>query len=71
MFNLEGKRVLLIGLGARGRSACRLLKNSGASVIAVDSDNSEFLKKETDLLVKLGVEVHLGCLLYTSPSPRD
>ena len=60
MFNLEGKRVLLIGLGARGRSACRLLRNSGASVIAVDSDNSEFLKKETDLLVKLGVEVHLG-----------
>ena len=60
MFKLEGKLVLLVGLGARGRSACRLLNDCGAKVIAVDSDNSEFLKKETDHLVKLGVEVHLG-----------
>ena len=60
MFKLEGKRVLLIGLGARGRSACRLLCESRAMVVAIDSDNSELLQKETDHLVKMGVQVHLG-----------
>jgi UDP-N-acetylmuramoylalanine--D-glutamate ligase len=60
VFKLEGKRVLLIGLGARGRAACRLLCESRAAVVAIDSDNSKLLKQETDHLVKLGVEVHLG-----------
>lgn len=62
MFKLEGKRVLLIGLGARGRAACRLLCKNGAAVVAVDSDNSNLLQQETNHLVELGVEVHLGLI---------
>ena len=62
MFKLEGKRVLLIGLGARGRAACRLLCKNGAAVVAVDSDDSNLLQQETNHLVELGVEVHLGLI---------
>ena len=60
MFKLKGKRVLLVGLGARGRAASRLLCERGAKVVAVDRNNSELLKQETEHLVKIGVEVHLG-----------
>ncbi len=60
MFKLKGKRVLLIGLGSRGRSACRLLCASGASVVAVDCKDNEHLQRETKPLAKLGAEVHLG-----------
>ena len=47
MFKLKGKRVLLVGLGSRGRSACRLLCASGASVVAVDCKDSKQLQRET------------------------
>ncbi|MDD9866010.1 MAG: UDP-N-acetylmuramoyl-L-alanine--D-glutamate ligase [Verrucomicrobiales bacterium] len=60
MFKLSGKRVLLVGLGARGRAACRLLCESGASVVAVDRKDSDALREETKRLAKLGAEVHLG-----------
>ncbi len=60
MFKLKGKRVLLIGLGSRGRSACRLLCANGASVVAVDCKDNEHLQRETKPLAKLGAEVHLG-----------
>ncbi|MBT7912058.1 MAG: UDP-N-acetylmuramoyl-L-alanine--D-glutamate ligase [Verrucomicrobia bacterium] len=60
MFKLKGKRVLLIGLGSRGRSACRLLCASGASVVAVDCKDNDHLQRETKPLAKLGAEVHLG-----------
>ena len=60
MFKLKGKRVLLVGLGSRGRAACRLLCDNGASVVAVDCKEDELLRRETEPLTKLGVEVHLG-----------
>ena len=60
MFKLKGKRVLLIGLGSRGRSACRLLCASGASVVAVDCKDNDHLQRETKPLAMLGAEVHLG-----------
>ena len=60
MFKLKGKRVLLVGLGSRGRSACRLLCASGASVVAVDCKDSKQLQRETKPLAKVGAEVHLG-----------
>ena len=60
MFKLNGKRVLLVGLGARGRAACRLLCDSGASVVAVDRKDTTALQTEAKRLAKLGAEVHLG-----------
>ena len=60
MFKLSGKRVLLIGFGARGRAACRLLCDSGASVVAVDRKETPALQEESKRLAKLGAEVHLG-----------
>ena len=60
MFKLNGKRVLLVGLGARGRAACRLLCDSGASVLAVDRKDTTALQTEAKRLAKLGAEVHLG-----------
>jgi len=60
MFKLKGSRVLLVGLGSRGRAACRLLCASGASVVAVDRKENDALKEEAKRLAKLGAEVHLG-----------
>lgn len=60
MFKLKGKRVLLVGLGSRGRAACRLLCDNGASVVAVDCKEDDLLRREIEPLTKLGVEVHLG-----------
>ena len=31
----------------------------------------DFLKKYIDSGLKISVENNMGCLLYTSPSPRD
>ena len=60
MFKLKGKRVLLVGLGSRGRAACRLLCDCGASVVAVDREDDDLLRRETGPLAKMGAEVHLG-----------
>jgi UDP-N-acetylmuramoylalanine--D-glutamate ligase len=60
MQQLENKQVLVIGLGARGRAACELLRNSGANVTAVDQANTEDLRVESDRLRSLGIEVELG-----------
>ena len=60
MFKLKGNRVLLVGLGSRGRAACRLLCANGASVVAVDRKENDALKEEANHLAKLGAEVHLG-----------
>ena len=62
MFKLKGKRVLLIGLGSRGRSACRLLCASGASVVAVDCKDNDHLQRETKPLAKLLDDVELGVI---------
>ena len=62
MFKLKGKRVLLVGLGSRGRSACRLLCASGASVVAVDCKDSKQLQRETKPLAKLLEGVELGVI---------
>ncbi len=60
VYKLKGKRVLLVGLGSRGRSACRLLCSSGASVVAVDHKDDDLFRRESEALAKLGAEVHLG-----------
>ena len=60
MLKLKGSRVLLVGLGSRGRAACRLLCANGASVVAVDRKDDDVLQQEAKRLAKLGVEVYLG-----------
>jgi UDP-N-acetylmuramoylalanine--D-glutamate ligase len=68
MQQLENKHVLVIGLGARGRAACELLRSSGANVTAVDQADTEDLRVESDRLRSLGVQVELG---VTTPPKRD
>ena len=60
MLKLKGRRVILVGLGSRGRAACRLLCASGASVVAVECEDTPLLQREAQRLIKLGAEVHLG-----------
>lgn len=62
---LENKKVLVIGLGASGVAACRLLARAGAQVFAVDSADNEQLRAQFGSLRSLGVNVELGA---TAPS---
>src|SRR5687768_15538845 len=60
MFALENKQVLVIGLSASGSAACRLLRERGAHVTAVDSlDIPEFREVAIELR-KIGVAVEVG-----------
>jgi UDP-N-acetylmuramoylalanine--D-glutamate ligase len=68
MYEFENKQVLVIGLGARGRAACELLRGSGAHVMAVDQADTAELRTEAGRLRPLGVEVELGA---TVPPDRQ
>jgi UDP-N-acetylmuramoylalanine--D-glutamate ligase len=68
MFDLTGKRVLVLGLGKSGVAATELLHRRGASVLAADSSNSDALRRDTAGLRALGVEVQLG--LSAAPAER-
>lgn len=63
MYELENKQVLVVGLGARGRAACELLRGSGAGVMAVDEADTVDLRAEADRLRPLGVEIGLGAIM--------
>jgi len=54
---LNGARTIVVGLGASGLEAARLLRDRGAVVIATDSRTQV---PERDALEKLGVEVRIG-----------
>jgi UDP-N-acetylmuramoylalanine--D-glutamate ligase len=60
MFALAHKHVLVIGLGASGQAASRLLRARGAQVIALDQGNTPALQQPAAELQALGVQVHLG-----------
>ena len=60
MQELANKRVLVVGLGASGRAASRLLRRRGAMVLAIDRADTPPLRREADALRALGVEVRLG-----------
>ena len=66
--------------GARGeQAACRYLENKGWSILArnwrVGRDELDIVARDGDVLVVVEVKTRAseeyGCLLYTSPSPRD
>jgi len=60
MVALEAKRVLVIGLGVSGRAACELLHRRGAHVTAIDSADTEALRRTARELAALDVRVQLG-----------
>jgi UDP-N-acetylmuramoylalanine--D-glutamate ligase len=53
---LQGLRVLVVGLARSGLAACAVLATRGAHVVAFDRDES----LDAGRLADLGVEVHLG-----------
>ncbi|HVR35104.1 MAG TPA: UDP-N-acetylmuramoyl-L-alanine--D-glutamate ligase [Methylomirabilota bacterium] len=61
MYELANKNVLVIGMGSSGRSACRLLRDRGARVTAVDVQDDAELRHEAEQLLALGAIVELGC----------
>ena len=60
MFALAHKHVLVIGLGASGQAASRLLRTRGAQVTALDHGNTPALQQPAAELQALGVRVQLG-----------
>src|ERR1041385_7182449 len=60
MLDLKDKQIRVMGLGGRGRAACGLLRRSGANVVAVDSANTDELRRAARELESEGVEVELG-----------
>ena len=65
MNRFEQKVALVTGAASgMGRATCKRFASEGASVFAVDID--------TEGLASIADEIEaVGCLLYTSPSPRD
>ncbi len=66
MIPLENKNVLVIGLGVSGVAASELLCRLGAKVLAVDSADTEPLRRQAELLRAKGAEVQLG--VTTAPA---
>src|SRR5678810_946497 len=56
----SGKRILVVGLGPAGFAVAHHLMNDGHTVVGIDGLKVEPLDASIS-----------GCLLYTSPSPRD
>lgn len=59
-FDIAGRRVLVVGLGASGVAACRLAVRKGAQVAATDLQTADALGREVAALRETGVALHLG-----------
>ena len=68
MFALTDKQVVVVGLGASGQAACRLLAARGARVTALDSADTSALRQTATELTALGVRTGLGVVV--PPSER-
>ena len=68
MVCLENKKVLVLGLGVSGIAASELLRRKGAEVVAVDTADTETLRRDAEALRKQGVTVFLGA--NTVPAGR-
>jgi len=60
MIDYRNKKVLVVGLGASGRAAARLLNRLGAQVYATDAGSNNKLEQARDELSRLGIEIELG-----------
>lgn len=58
--DLEGKRVLVVGLGRTGEALCRFLLNQGASVTVSEKKRPEELGAKISFWKEHGVEVEAG-----------
>jgi UDP-N-acetylmuramoylalanine--D-glutamate ligase len=58
--DLKDKKVLLLGLGGRGRAVCELLLRCHARVTALDPHETKSLREETDRLQRRGAVIVLG-----------
>jgi UDP-N-acetylmuramoylalanine--D-glutamate ligase len=58
--DLNGKRVVVVGLGLSGIAACRLLASRGAKVVGTDSKSPEAASPEVKALEQAGVTLALG-----------
>ena len=66
MIPLEGKHVLVLGLGRSGLAATRLLQGRGAQLLVVDSARNPELEQTAAQLKAEGVRVELG--VETAPA---
>jgi UDP-N-acetylmuramoylalanine--D-glutamate ligase len=57
---IEGKKIVVVGMGVTGRAAARFLKTRGAVVWAVDSADRETLADAVAEMTALGVETQTG-----------
>jgi len=60
MLSLEGKRVVVVGLGASGVAAARLCARLSAHVIATDRKSRDALSNEARALEQVGVVIAAG-----------
>src|SRR6185295_13274028 len=58
--NLEGKRVLIVGLARSGVAVARLVASRGATVVANDAKPESEIREAAEELRKLGVTLSLG-----------
>ncbi len=70
MPDLANKKVLVVGLGGRGRAACGLLRRSGALVVGVDGVDTAALRGNTAPLKADGMDIRLGAT-SVPPLPFD
>ncbi|MDD5505056.1 MAG: UDP-N-acetylmuramoyl-L-alanine--D-glutamate ligase [Candidatus Omnitrophica bacterium] len=57
---VKGKRISVIGLGVSGKAASMLLKQMGACVFAMDSNDSAQLRETAAGLIAAGIDTRLG-----------
>ncbi|MCD6083530.1 UDP-N-acetylmuramoyl-L-alanine--D-glutamate ligase, partial [Candidatus Aerophobetes bacterium] len=57
---LKGKKVLVLGMGASGMAASRLLKRKGARVTIAEKQDSEKMQQRKKELTGEGMKVILG-----------
>jgi len=66
-------QIKVVGCGGAGNNTVTRLMQigiTGAETIAINTDAQDLLYSDADVKILIGREV-TGCLLYTSPSPRD
>ena len=66
----EGQQIVVLGGGTSGLAASRLARALGASVVLVDSGESDVLRERTASLVVEGIEVKLGADAFVSDPNR-
>ncbi len=78
---LDGKKIIVVGIGISGRAASLLLKKQGAIVYAIDSHTTQELSQVAKKLKTKGIRVELGKytpgfvkaadLIVVSPGVKD